>query len=134
MLEPIPSAASGREKLVAIEKEEHGAPSAVNRIAVGSQPAALTTTTAEVGGRRPGGAHRVKGGEVAQVGRHSRTVRPRARDALDRIRVDVHGDHVPAPASRAAASANPSHAGAQHAHRAATECQSPVWEAAAQTS
>ena len=96
--EPIPSAASAAaEKLVAIEKKSTVPPSAVSRIAVGSQPVALTTTTVRSAGGAPARAHRVERRErVAQVGADADVAEAQGGDPIDGLGVDVDGDQRPA--------------------------------------
>ena len=126
-LEPIPSAASAAaEKLVAIEKKSTVPSSAVNRIAVGSQPAALTTTTV----RSAGGAPAARTASRAASGSRRSAVdadvaEAERRDALDRVRVDVHGDHGPAlhRVARGGQRQLAGVPGAEHAHRAVARRQ-----------
>ena len=90
----MPSAVSAAvEKLVAIEKNRTVPESAVGRIAVGSQPLALTTTTVRSAGGAPAASQGLERGErVAQVGRDADVAQPELADPGDRRLVDVDRD------------------------------------------
>ena len=81
--EPIPSAVSAAVgKLVAIEKKRTVPPSAVSRIAAGSQPRRVDDDDGQVGRRRPGGAQRLERRErIAQVGGDADVAEPELADA-----------------------------------------------------
>ena len=90
-------------------------PSAVSRIAAGSQPVALTTTTVRSAGPAPGRADRLERGQrVAQVGRDADVARDRARRRAST-----------ASASTSTATSVPSGV----ASRAAARASLPAWPA-----
>ena len=100
----------GREAGRHREEEDGARRRRSSRIAVGSQPVALTTTTVRSAGGDPGGAHRLERARAGRAGRRMTPTsqRPSARDALRPPRRRRRPRRASRPPSRRARAASAS--------------------------